>query len=408
MTGDPTLATFLRAKVAFVNGGYSGVLETSCGSSAIAVGDTLYELSGVEFTERDRTVIDMSSADCEEVTIAEPADCYSGDTSSSLDGGIELTVTICYCKHVDGSTTAYRSNVGANVQGANVISVPKDEVHICFDFDYVSQMTAFVVEGETYYYDFELEIPGDDTSSDLSIADAPSSSADAFLWNTSRPAAAVVTLAPMVLPTPTPVSVPPTGAPVGAARPTLEPTAAATNDTIQAPNTVAPSPADEESVGCDLPQDVSCTQNTWVGNLNQGIGTFYDPVCNTTATGGEKEPGCQGNSEVCRLCLFNATRFTDSNPGEELPNYTICPCCVLDTYGLATAADAESLLCGITSPAPSIMTTSPTPVVLGFADRQSRTQNFQDTSLRVGGGNGVAVAALGLLGVLTFLPICSK
>lgn len=59
-----------------MNGGYSGVLETSCGSSAIAVGDTLYELSGVEFTERDRTVIDMSSADCEEVTIAEPADCY--------------------------------------------------------------------------------------------------------------------------------------------------------------------------------------------------------------------------------------------------------------------------------------------------------------------------------------------
>lgn len=63
---------------------------------------------------------------------------------------------------------------------------------------------------------------------------------------------------------------------------------------------------------------------------------------------------------------------------------------------------------GSASPAPSVVTTPPTPGALGFAERASRTQNFQDTSLRVAGGNGVAVAALGLLGVLTFLPVCSK
>ena len=63
-------------QVASVNGGYSGVLETTCGSSIIAVGDTLYELSGVDLIERDDDVVDMSSADCTGVDIDQPADCY--------------------------------------------------------------------------------------------------------------------------------------------------------------------------------------------------------------------------------------------------------------------------------------------------------------------------------------------
>ena len=33
--------------------------------------------------------------------------------------------------------------MGAKVRGANLIVVPDDELHICFDFDYVSQMVAF-------------------------------------------------------------------------------------------------------------------------------------------------------------------------------------------------------------------------------------------------------------------------
>lgn len=51
-------------------------METTCGSSIIAVGDTLYELSGVDLIERKNDVVDMSSADCAEVDIAQPADCY--------------------------------------------------------------------------------------------------------------------------------------------------------------------------------------------------------------------------------------------------------------------------------------------------------------------------------------------
>lgn len=67
-----------------------------------------------------------------------------------------------------------------------------------------------------------------------------------------------------------------------------------------------------------------------------------------------------------------------------------------------------AFLGGTASPAPSVGTTAPSPGSLGFAERVARTQSFQDRSLSTGGSNGVAVAALGLLGVLTFLPVCSK
>lgn len=59
-----------------MEGGYAGVLETTCGASIIAVGDTLYELSGVDFIEREIDVIDMSPDECSGVEIDEPADCY--------------------------------------------------------------------------------------------------------------------------------------------------------------------------------------------------------------------------------------------------------------------------------------------------------------------------------------------
>lgn len=41
--------------------------------------------------------------------------------------------------------TLFQSNVGTQVKGASSIKVPSDELHICFDFEYVSQMAAFEV-----------------------------------------------------------------------------------------------------------------------------------------------------------------------------------------------------------------------------------------------------------------------
>lgn len=69
-------ADIFSLQVASVNGGYSEVLETTCGSLIIAVGETLYELSGVEFIDRETDLVDMSSAECSGVDTAQPADCY--------------------------------------------------------------------------------------------------------------------------------------------------------------------------------------------------------------------------------------------------------------------------------------------------------------------------------------------
>ena len=59
-----------------MDGGYSGILETSCGTEAIAAGDTLYTLNDVELKERGFDVVSMSSAECSNVVISKPADCY--------------------------------------------------------------------------------------------------------------------------------------------------------------------------------------------------------------------------------------------------------------------------------------------------------------------------------------------
>lgn len=40
--------------------------------------------------------------------------------------------------------------------------------------------------------------------------------------------------------------------------------------------------------------------------------------------------------------------------------------------------------------------------------RPTDPREFDDRPRNLGGGEGVAVAALGLLGVLTFLPFCGK
>lgn len=60
---------------------------------------------------------------------------------------------------------------------------------------------------------------------------------------------------------------------------------------------------------------------------------------------------------------------------------------------------------GSLSPAASGVTPAPTSAAT-IADGQ--IMDFEDRPLSVEGGNGVALAALGVLSVLTFLPACVK
>lgn len=60
------------------NAQYLQVLETSCEKSLIAVGSTLYELSGVDLRERKMGVVEMSPKDsCGFDEEADDAECFT-------------------------------------------------------------------------------------------------------------------------------------------------------------------------------------------------------------------------------------------------------------------------------------------------------------------------------------------
>lgn len=53
-------------------------------------------------------------------------------------------------------------------------------------------------------------------------------------------------------------------------------------------------------------------------------------------------------------------------------------------------------------------TPAPTTTALGTGTRGIETLSFEDNALNLSGGEGVALAALGLFGALTFMPFCAK
>lgn len=66
-------------QVASVDGSLTEVVDTSCGKSVIAAGDTIYELSGVDFGSRSLDVLSMDADDsCLDLLSGTPsdADCY--------------------------------------------------------------------------------------------------------------------------------------------------------------------------------------------------------------------------------------------------------------------------------------------------------------------------------------------
>ena len=64
-------------QVADVGGDLSGIRETACGMSLIAVGDNLYDLSDLDLRLRELEVVDMSSEDCTIKGTPDSADCYA-------------------------------------------------------------------------------------------------------------------------------------------------------------------------------------------------------------------------------------------------------------------------------------------------------------------------------------------
>eukprot|EP00752_Nemacystus_decipiens_P004637 g4231.t1 len=522
-------------RVASVGGEYSEVAETSCGTSVFAAGDTIYELSGYDLESRTLEVWELSPDDCSIDSVPSTADCYSGVMDMSLDGGIEMTLTNCFCIYTEGTSTFYRSKVSANVVGATSISIPDDEIDVCLDAGFVSQLVTAITGGETYLYNFDLVVPGMDSSADLSVSSVPAA-AQAFICGedptpapvtpippTPEPATEAPVAPPTPEPTPAPVR-PPTPAPVTpipetpppvtpapvtpapvtpapvtpapvtpkpqvaateAPEPapvplttapilpeTPQPTPAAVNTTApQAPPTTAPSPLstlapalvatsvgitsstvlapgetlspasaggsgggggatlsptgagvtpaptgssrsagtlapggmeDVEGRECELPEGDSCTSVTAVANINQGIGSFYDPACAAASSseGGELPEGCQSNTS-CRACLFNTPRWEAKNPGEDLPAFVDCPCCVLDVYPEDAASYEDGLQCE-PAPTPTPSTASP---VNDTDTGLPADLFFEDKPLRISeGGFDFGVAALALLGLLTFFP----
>ncbi|CAN0061775.1 unnamed protein product, partial [Hapterophycus canaliculatus] len=116
-----------------------------------------------------------------------------------------------------------QSLVNASVVGASDVSIPNDEIEVCLEAGFISQLVAATVEGATYLYNFDLEVPEQSSSSDLSVASAPGAAAQSFICDELDPTPAPVTPTP---PTPEPTSPPPdpTPAPVTPIPPTPEPT----------------------------------------------------------------------------------------------------------------------------------------------------------------------------------------
>ncbi|CAM9421106.1 unnamed protein product [Ascophyllum nodosum] len=212
-TDDGTVEVFDNPssgqRMAHLDGVFSEILETTCDSTIIQLGETIYELSGLDLTDRTLEVLDLSSDDCTASSdTPSSADCYTGETTVDLDNGLEVDLSFCVCKWEEGLTSLYRSNVGAVVSGASEVDVPNDEMSICVMDEFTTQMFATVIEGETTYFSFELAIPGDGSSADITVEDAPSSTAESFicgeLEETPSPEAPTPEPTPESLPEPTP------------------------------------------------------------------------------------------------------------------------------------------------------------------------------------------------------------
>ncbi|CAM9521637.1 unnamed protein product, partial [Scytosiphon promiscuus] len=185
-------------RIVSVDGAHYGMLETTCGSSIIEVGGTIYELSGADDLEnRDLEVLSMSpSPTCAVEDVPTTADCYSAPTETvSMSSELTINIDFSYATWNSGSKTLYKSNFNSTINGAEDLEYSYEQ--FCTTNGFLSQVFSVGVLDATYKYNFEFEIPGDPTSSDLSVEEAPSSQAGAFICGELVP-----TPAPVIPPTP--------------------------------------------------------------------------------------------------------------------------------------------------------------------------------------------------------------
>ncbi|CAN0229824.1 unnamed protein product [Ascophyllum nodosum] len=224
-------------RVAAVDGQYLGVLETSCDTLVISVGENLYDLSGVDLVTRNMEAVETSSINCADANFADAssdAECFSG-TSETFEGDdFEMTITFYVDRTSEVSSVTFRSKVNLVVMGTGDFDPDVGEIKLCVGQGFVSQLFTSTVQGNEYMFNYELVIPGEDTSSDLSVTSTPSSAGDFACGTETEPTPSSMeppTSAPLRLtpaepkptvePTPEPTSYPTPG--YGASSPEAEP-----------------------------------------------------------------------------------------------------------------------------------------------------------------------------------------
>eukprot|EP00903_Cladosiphon_okamuranus_P014284 g13267.t1 len=163
-------------RVVSVDGEYSEIAETSCGTSVFAVGSTMYELHDVTLAPREFgefEVISMMADDgsCSFTRTDDAPDCYSGASEvKELHDGISLTFDVCYCTDTPDFGGFYSYYYTYYVDGTSDSS---SETELCNEAGFAILTARMTVDGRNYLYDFELVGPENASSGDLSVAPAP-------------------------------------------------------------------------------------------------------------------------------------------------------------------------------------------------------------------------------------------
>ncbi|CAM9724521.1 unnamed protein product, partial [Choristocarpus tenellus] len=83
---------------------------------------------------------------------------------------------------------------------------------------------------------------------------------------------------------------------------------------------------------CTLPAELTCTSLSDGLNL-EGVGLYHDGRCGETDL-----TGCNARTiDNCRFCFYDREAWIATFPGERMPDWEDCPCCVADNVGAVCA-----------------------------------------------------------------------
>ncbi|CAM9861982.1 unnamed protein product, partial [Ectocarpus sp. 12 AP-2014] len=133
-------------RIVSVDGDYSEILDTSCGTSAVAVGSTVYELSGVgDLDSRGLEVLDMTpSSTCVTADTPDTADCYSAPTTTvTLTDDVYVELTFNIGIWTDDGSTFYKSFTNSKVFGTTLVEYEFES--FCYENEFLSQVFLVTV-----------------------------------------------------------------------------------------------------------------------------------------------------------------------------------------------------------------------------------------------------------------------